>query len=86
VLEKLAGTCFKPSLKDRNNATRTIMHLANDNANRALMCNDEILEALIHGVSASMDPTNVGHLATKQTPGVDQEALLAEMQDSALRA
>jgi hypothetical protein len=72
VLNKLADICIKQqsSVKDRNNATRTIMHLSNENVNRVLMCNSRILEALVTSISIESG----------------EDPLSIEMQDSAIRA
>ncbi|CAB9518935.1 expressed unknown protein [Seminavis robusta] len=86
VLSKLAGMCFKPSLKERDNATRAIMHLANENINRKIMCNEEILEALIHGASCSVVPSSDRHQHSGSSTLTEEHNLLTEMQDSAIRA
>ena len=45
VIEDLAEKGF--SSKDRDNATRAIMHLTNESENRKIMCNKVVLQALL---------------------------------------
>ena len=89
VLEALAHICTKPkaTLKDRDNATRALMHLANENTNRKIMCNDKVLEALVQGAACGYGSaprrTSVNRADTDET---DREHLMTEIQDSAIRA
>ena len=54
ILDTLADICVSPGakLKDKDNAMRAIMHLTNENANRKLMCNKSVLDALVKGAAA----------------------------------
>ena len=50
LLERLADIATNPNTaatKDRDNATRALLHLTNENKNRKLMCNSIILQALV---------------------------------------
>lgn len=75
LLEALADMCcdLGATTKTLDNATRTIMHLANENVNRKIMCNTKMLNALIRGSSFAL--------------GGDQlDPIVSEIQDSAIRA
>ena len=54
ILDTLADICVSPGakLKDKDNAMRAIMHLTNENSNRKIMCNKNVLEALVKGAAA----------------------------------
>lgn len=49
LIETLAemSTSESYTSEDRDNATRAIMHLANENKNRKIMCNKVVLKALL---------------------------------------
>lgn len=79
LLDKLADMCLAESWKDRENATRAIMHLANENVNRKILCNSRILEGLLYGASCNVPPQVVPH------PDHDPKQILKEIQDSAIR-
>jgi len=102
VLEKLSDMCTRPnsSLKDRDNATRALMHLANATTNHKIMCNDKVLAALVQGTvlgSPPVDgddelgrspldsPPHAAPISTLDVSGDDQH-FLTEIQDSAIRA
>jgi hypothetical protein len=78
ILKILAEICCdqSASLKDRDNATRALMHLANENSNRKIMCNEKILDALVRGASTF--------------PGSEDKStenlIMKEIHDSAIRA
>ena len=80
LLDKLADMCLKERWKDRENATRAIMHLANENGNRKIMCNKRILEGLVNCASCNVPPQLAPH------PDHDPKQMLKEIQDSAIRA
>ncbi|KAL3907510.1 MAG: hypothetical protein SGARI_003505, partial [Bacillariaceae sp.] len=86
VLDTLADTCTNNSkaslasskktagaIKDRDNAMRAIMHLANESKNRKIMCTKRILYAVVQGASIPDDD-----IATNKA--------LEEIRDSAIRA
>lgn len=76
LLWTLSEICTRPdsSLKDRDNATRAIMHLANENVNRKIMCHEKILDALVIGASGN------------PTESKTNRHLVVEIQESAIRA
>lgn len=91
VLDTLAYLCTNPTvtLKDRDNATRTLMHLANENANRRTMCNSIVLQALVLGASCGYSvssPKETPNYNRADTDDTDEEHLLSEIRDSAIRA
>lgn len=51
----LAGTKTIDLLKDKDNAMRAIMHLANDDQNRRRMCTPHLLDALVEGAKLPDD-------------------------------
>jgi len=63
-------------IKDRDNATRALMHLTNESKNRAMMCTPTVLNALIRGASVT-DEEIQEHAQQKQ---------LQDVRDSAIRA
>ena len=91
VLDALAHICTKPTatLKNRDNATRALMHLANENANRRTMCNANVLDAFVQGASCGYsnslreEPSSFHQADTDST---DEEHLMSEIRDSAVRA
>lgn len=73
VLNILTELCcdLKSSLKNRENATRAIMHLANENINKKILCTDKVLDALIRGAWCADD---------------NKEALDFDIHESAMRS
>jgi hypothetical protein len=55
ILDTLADICVdtKSNKKDKDNATRALMHLANENKSRRTMCNKIVLDALVSGANES---------------------------------
>jgi len=61
-------------VKDRDNATRALMHLTNESKNRAMMCTPAVLNALVKGASVTDE-------------AIENDAKqLQEVRDSAIRA
>jgi hypothetical protein len=81
VLDILADVCINNKsvtkdlemIKDRDNAMRAIMHLANESKNCKIMCNEKILDALVQGASIS-------------DADIRRTTQLEEIRDSAIRA
>lgn len=90
VLKALAYLCTKPtaSLKDQDNAIRALMHLTNENTNRSIMCTGKVLDAFVQGASCgySTTPRQSPTLTRADTDETDEEYLISEIQDSAIRA
>ena len=63
-------------VKDRDNATRALMHLTNESKNRIILCTPAILNALVRGASITDD-----QIATHAKP-----QQLIDIRDSAIRA
>jgi hypothetical protein len=53
ILDTLADICVSESAssKDRDNAIRALMHLVNEDANRKIMCNKSVMQALVTGAA-----------------------------------
>jgi len=67
-------------LKDRDNATRALMHLTNEPKNRAVMCTSTVLNALVRGASV-MDEEIQAHKSSHP-----KQKQLTDVRDSAIRA
>ena len=90
ILDTLADMCLSDNggetdtktsytidiIKDRDNATRALMHLTNESKNRSIMCTSPVLNALVRGASL-MDEEIQKHSKQKQ---------LQDVRDSAIRA
>ncbi len=63
-------------VKDRDNATRALMHLTNESKNRSIMCTPTVLNALVRGASITDDEI-LRHPKQRQ---------LQDVRDSAIRA
>jgi hypothetical protein len=63
-------------IKDRDNATRALMHLTNESKNRAMMCTPTVLNALVRGASVTDEEIR------KEA----QQKQLQDVRDSAIRA
>mmetsp|Transcript_5409 Transcript_5409/g.13592 ORF Transcript_5409/g.13592 Transcript_5409/m.13592 type:complete len:1089 (+) Transcript_5409:135-3401(+) len=75
------GNCSKTSykidiIKDRDNATRALMHLTNESRNRTVMCTPTVLKALVRGAS----------LIDEEIKKEEQRKQLHDVRDSAIRA
>ena len=92
VLEALAHICTTPTatLKDRDNATRALMHLANESVNRQTMCNAKVLDAFVNGASCGYDSNSMRQdppsFHRANTDDTDEDHLMSEIRDSAIRA
>ncbi|KAG7373541.1 hypothetical protein IV203_034265 [Nitzschia inconspicua] len=81
IIDTLADTCINNKsvtkdldiIKDRDNAIRAIMHLANESKNCKTLCTKRILDALVQGASITDEAIS----RTKQ---------LEDIRDSAIRA
>lgn len=75
------GEDAKPSyaidiMKDRDNATRALMHLTNESRNRSIMCTSTVLNALVRGAS----------ITEKEIQSNSKQKQLQDIRDSAIRA
>lgn len=62
--------------KDRDNATRALMHLTNESKNRSIMCTPSVLKALVRGAS----------IADEEIRNHPKQRQLQDIRDSAIRA
>jgi hypothetical protein len=83
------------AIKDRDNATRALMHLTNESMNRTTMCTSTVLDALVKGASitdAEIDMNTSPHTtATNNNTNNNNEnsttrQALEDVRDSAVRA
>lgn len=63
-------------IKDRDNATRALMHLTNESKNRSIMCTPTVLNALVRGAS----------ITDEEIQSQQQRKRLKDVRDSAVRA
>jgi len=63
-------------MKDRDNATRALMHLTNESRNRSIMCTSTVLKALVRGASIS----------DEEIRNNSKHKQLQDIRDSAIRA
>ena len=77
LIECLAEMSTSPSYssKDRDNATRAIMHLTNEGENRKIMCNKVVLKALLE--ASNLEGSE--HIETRDSALVAIERLATEV-------
>lgn len=62
-------------IKDRDNATRALMHLTNESKNRSIMCTPSVLNALVRGA----------FVTDEEIQREEQQKQLQDVRDSAIR-
>ena len=80
-------------IKDRDNATRALMHLTNESKNRSTMCTATVLDALVKGASITDDeidmntsPPIPSAITNSNNENSATRQALEEVRDSAVRA